>query len=163
MHSDPFAVVLEARRRHHAVVADGGARVVELEHEAGIDDHAILRAHRVGDRLNALLLGPVVFVLAVRDHARRRRNRQECLLDLHRFQCRLEIVDVALELRLARVGDRADADRFGRRGDAVARVELGVEFGEALAVGAARERVGARLDRPALESGEPLEQRTGTS
>ena len=36
---DPFAVLVEARRRHHAVIGHGGARVVELQQEAGIDDH----------------------------------------------------------------------------------------------------------------------------
>ena len=69
----------------------------------------------------------------------------------------LEVVDVALERRLARIGDRPDADRFrdGRR--RLAGIELGIELGEARAVGAARERIGARLDRPPLEAAQALD------
>ena len=79
MRRDPVAVVGEARRRHHAVVGDGGARVVELHQEAGIDDHAVFGAHRLGDRLQAVVLARVVLVLAVGDDARGRRDREERL------------------------------------------------------------------------------------
>ena len=45
----------------------------------------------------------------------------------------------------------------GRGRDLFARVELGIELGEPLAVGAALERIGAGLDRPALEAAQALE------
>ena len=78
----PFAVVGKASRRHHAVIGHGGARIVELQHEAGVDDHAIFGAHRRADRPDQLLIALVVFVLAVGNDAGRRRHRQERLLDL---------------------------------------------------------------------------------
>ena len=80
----PAAVVREARRRHHAVVGDGGARIVELHQKAGVDDHLVFGAHRVGDRRLQLVVALVIFVLAVGDDARRRGDRQEGLLDLRR-------------------------------------------------------------------------------
>ena len=61
----------------------------------------------VGDRDLQLLVVLVVFVLAVGDDARRRRHRQERLFHLHVLQRRLEVVDVALQLRLPGVFDRA--------------------------------------------------------
>ena len=143
VHREPVAIVGEARRRHHAVVGDGGARVVELHQEAGVDDHLVFGAHRLGDRCRQFFVVLVILVLAVGDHARGRRHRQEGLLDLHAFERGLEVVDVALQLGLAGIGDRADADRIGRWSRRLARVELGIEFGEARAVGAALERVGA--------------------
>ena len=70
---------------------------------------------------------------------------------------RFEIVDVALELGLPGIGDRPDAYRLDRGRDAFAGIELGIELGETLAVDAARERIGAGLDRPPLETAQPLE------
>ena len=139
----PFAVIRKARRRHHAVVGDRGARVVELQHKAGVDDHAILGAHRRADRPDQLLLALVIFVLAVRDDARRRRDRKERFLDLDVPQRGFEIVDIALELRLTGIGDRPDAHRLDRGRDGLAGIELGVELGETLAIDAAGERIGA--------------------
>src|SRR5262249_11479209 len=46
----------------------------------------------------------------------------------------------------------------GHGGDAFALVELGVKVGKALAVGAALERVGPGLERPAFEAAEALER-----
>src|SRR5262249_53254907 len=63
----------------------------------------------------------------------------------------------ALELLLTRIGDRPDADRVHGSGHALARIELGVELGEARPVGAALKRILARLERPALEAREPLQ------
>ena len=57
------------------------------------------------------------------------------------FERRFEIVDVALEFGLARIGDRADADGLDRGRDAFAGIELGIEFGEMLAIDAAGERI----------------------
>ena len=158
------AVVGEARRRHHAVVGDGAARVVELQQEAGIDDHLVFGAHRLGDRGLQLLVALVVFVLAVGDHARRRRHRQERLFDLHALQRGLEVVDVALQLGLAGIFDRADADRFGRGRHRFLGIELGIEFGKSGAVGAALERIGGfLLDRPALEAARAVPARIAPS
>src|SRR5262249_53597273 len=69
-----------------------------------------------------------------------------------------EIVDVALQLGLAGVADRPDTHRLARGGDAVARIELGIELGETFAVGAALERIVARLHRTPLESGQYRQQ-----
>ncbi len=153
----PFAVILKAARRHHAVVGDGGARVVELQHEAGVDDHAVFGAHRGADGADQVLFGLVVFVLAVGYDARGRRHRQERLDYIDAFQRRFEIVDIALQLGLAGIGDRPDAHRLDGGGDAFAGVELGIKFGELLAVDAAGKRIAARLDRPPLKTAQPFE------
>src|SRR5262249_58769415 len=102
---------------------------------------------RRADGDEALLIARVIFVLAVRDDARGRGDRQERLLGLHAFERSLEIVDVALELRLPAIGDGSDADRVHPGRDIFARVEFGIEFGEALAVGATLKGIGTRLDR----------------
>ena len=60
------------------------------------------------------------------------------------LQRSLEIVDVLLDQRLPGVLDRRDRDRVGDRLDVILGVELLVEFGEALAVGALGERVAGR-------------------
>ncbi len=154
---EPFAVIGKTRRRHHAVIGDGGARVVELQDKAGIDDHVVFGAHRRADGADQFFLALVVFVLAVRDDARRRGDRQERLLDFDVLERRFEIVDVALQLRLPGIADRPDAHRLDRGGDALAGIELGIKLGEFLAVDAAGERIGARLDRPPLETAQSLQ------
>jgi hypothetical protein len=113
--------------------------------------------HRLPDGDEAFFIALVVFVLAVRDHARGRGDRQERLLDVHAFQCGLEVIDVALQLRLPGIGDRTDANRVGAGRDLLVLVELGVEFREVLTIGAALERIGAGLHRTALEAAEALE------
>ena len=69
-----------------------------------------------------------------------------------------EVGDVALELGLPRIRDGSDADRIDRGGHPFARIELGIEIGEPLPVAAALKRIGARLDRSALEPAQPLER-----
>ena len=76
---------------------------------------------------------------------------------LDALERRLEVVDVALQLGLPGVGDRPDAYRLDRGRNALAGIELGVELGELLAVDAAGERIGARLDRPPLEAAQALQ------
>ena len=71
---------------------------------------------------------------------------------------RREIVDVAGERGLTRIGDGTDANRISGRGDTFARIELGIEFGKSFPVGAARERIGARFHWPALEPAQTFER-----
>src|SRR5262249_61975515 len=80
------------------------------------------------------------------------------LLDLHALQRSLEIVDVARELRLSGIGDGSDADRVHPGRNLFARVELGIEFGESLSIGAALKGIGTRLDRTALEAAQAFER-----
>ncbi len=141
----PFAVIVKAARRHHAVIGDGGAGIVELQHKTRVDDHAVFGAHRRADGADQLFFAFVVFVLAVGNDAGRRRHRQERLDHIDALERGFEIVDVALQLGLAGIGDRPDAHRFDRGRDAFAGVELGIEFGELLAVDAARKWIGARI------------------
>ncbi len=61
------------------------------------------------------------------------------------------------ERGLPGIRDRADADRIGGGGHGLARVELGIELGKPLPVGAASERIGIGLDRAALEAAQALE------
>ena len=76
---------------------------------------------------------------------------------------RFEIVDIARQFGLPGIADRPDADRLDRGRDALARIELGVEFGEFFAVDAARERICARLDRPPLEAARAAPEHIATS
>ena len=71
----------------------------------------------------------------------------------------LEVVDVALQLGLPGIFDRADANGFGRRRDRFLGIELGIELGELCAVGAALEWIGRLLpERPPLEARQPLQR-----
>ena len=63
-----------------------------------------------------------------------------------------------LDQRLPGVLDRRDRDRVGDRLDVILGVELLVELGEALAVGALGERIAGRgVERPPLEAGHALD------
>src|SRR4029077_18437776 len=126
----PFAVIVKTARRHHAVIGDGGARIDELQHETRIDNHAVFGAHRGADGADQVFFAFVVLVLAVGNDAGRRRHRQERLDHIDAFERGFEIVDVALQLRLADIGDRPDAYRLDGGGNAFAGVELGIKFGE---------------------------------
>ena len=134
-----------------------GARIVELQDEARVDDHLVFGAHRSADGADQVLFALVIFVLAIGNDARRRRDRQERLGDVDALESCFEIVDVALQLRLSRIGDRAGADRLDGGGDTLARIEFGIELGEFLAINAARERIGAGFDRPPLEARQPFQ------
>src|SRR2546425_5077300 len=160
---DPAAILLKPRRRHHPVIRHGEARVVQLKEQAGVDDCFVLGAHRPRDRAQAFFVALVVLVFPVRNHARRRRHRKKALLHTGGRERGLEVRDVALQFLLAGVFDgcnayREDAGRAGSSGRAVRRIELGVELREARAISAARERIGARSCRPALEAREALER-----
>ena len=145
--------------------------VVDLEHEPGVDDLAVLDAQGVGERPDERLVALVELVLQpVR--ARRRDDREEAAGDVDRAQRRLEVVDVALHRR-AVVGDRARAhplDALARRRgaarvlavldevaaladlDRLDRVVALVVLGERLAVEVGGELVHPRqVDRPLLD------------
>ena len=162
VHRHPVAVVGEARRRNHAVVGHRKARVVQLKAEPRVDDRAVFHAHRIGDRIEELAIGLVVLVHAVGDHARRRGDRKEALFRPGALERGLEVVDVALDGRLARVGDGPHARRDSRarphrRRRSGGRVELAVELCETRPVSAAVEAVLARPGGPALEPGQALQ------
>src|SRR5579862_5340325 len=73
----PPVVIIKARGGDHAVVGHGGAGIVHLQQETGVDDGAVLRpqSFRQGD--HEFFFVRVVFVLPVRDCARRGRHWQE--------------------------------------------------------------------------------------
>ena len=156
----PFEIVLQRRRRHHAVERDRGARVVELHQQAVVDDLLVFVAHRGADCRQHVVIVLVVFVLAVRDDTCRCRHRQEAFRHLHLRQRRFEIVDVLLQQLLTGVADRPDHDEIHGRRSALLRVELGVELCEPAAVGAARPCV-ASLERPPLEAAEAVQHVLG--
>src|SRR5262249_33557439 len=106
----------------------------------------------------AFLVAAIILVLAVGNDARRRSHRQKRLLHFRAPEHSLEIFDVALELRLPGIGDRPDADRVRARGDLFARIELGVEFGEALPIGPRLKRVCPGLPGTTLEAAQAFER-----
>src|SRR5215813_11699836 len=61
-------------------------------------------------------------------------------------------------LRLPGIGDGSDADRVRPGRHLFARVELGIEFGETLAIGAALKWIGTGLDRAAFEAAQAFER-----
>ena len=128
-------------------------RIVDLQQEAGVDDRLVFLAHRVGDGEDVFLLRLVVGVLLPVLDVGRRDRRHEDFFDLHAVERRLEIVDVALQMRVALVGDRPGADHVGvARGD----VRLGVEFRKRQALARGRPliaRAGLGVD---LVAAEPL-------
>ena len=62
---DDLAVFAQAQVRVDHVVRDREIGAVELQHEAGIDDGAVLARHDVGEREQVFLFGLVVAVLEI--------------------------------------------------------------------------------------------------
>ena len=108
------AVLLHARSRDHHVPGLAQSGVVDLEDEAGLDDRPILRLERRRDGKAVFRLAGIVPVLTAADHARRNCGH-EGLLDVNVLKGGLQVGEVALQERLALVGDRPRADG-GRRG-----------------------------------------------
>ena len=166
---EPAVVLLEGRGRDHTVVGDGGAGVVHLQQEAGVDDGAVFGAQRPGQGDQEVLLGLVVLVLAVRDGAGGRGDGHEGLGRAGGLAGRLQVVDVALKLGMAHVFERGHAHGVGLGGlrplaAVAAGFQLGVELAETLAIGAAGERIRAGGDRALLETaqaGERIERPAG--
>ena len=103
-------VLLDRRLGIDHVPVRGDGRIVELQDQPGIEDRLVLLAHRLGAGEQELLVGLVVGV-ADRDGAARRDRGHEPLLDAGSCQRRLEIGDVRRDRGVARIGQRADADR----------------------------------------------------
>ena len=81
LQGEPLAVVGKTRRRHHAIEADRGALIVELQHKTGLDD--MLYLVRIADPIARINSFPcVILVLAVRDDAHRRGNQKKCFRDI---------------------------------------------------------------------------------
>ena len=150
---EPGHVIPKALGRHHAVIGDGGAGVVELHHDASIGDGLVFRPDGLREGQRAVLVGLVEFVPAVGDHAGDRGDRQEGVGEVLPLEGGLEVVDVELQLGLARIGDRPSADGFGVGVGGIARIHLGVEAREACAVRAGGEGVHA-TEGAALEAAE---------
>ena len=161
MAAHPSVVVVEARRGHHPVVRHGGAGIVHLQQEAGVDDGAVFRSQRFRQGDHEFFFVPVVFVLSVRDGAGGSCHREECFLHLHALQRRFQVVDVMLKFGEARVFHWGDANRFLLRyvgpGAIVSTFELRVKLLEALPVRASGKRIGARFDRAHLEAAHALQ------
>ena len=101
----PFAIVGQG----HGVPRVPGAdqrRKVDLEQEPGVEDRLVLFAHRLAEGEEILIVTLVVFVLHARD---RRGRRHEPFIGARRRHRRLQVADVALELLVADIADRADA------------------------------------------------------
>ncbi len=89
-------------------------RVVDLQHEAGVDDAEVLLAHRLGDGAEVFLVAVVVRVATEPARARR---RHEHLGDVEALDGCLEVGDVLLQQLVTDVGDRALADDPAQRCD----------------------------------------------
>ena len=92
----PFAAGVDIRLRVHHVIRSQ-ERVVDLEHEAGIDDRPVFLVQRLGERDEVVLVGLVVLVAVPVGEVRRRHRRHEPLSHIFPGHRRLEVVDVALQ------------------------------------------------------------------
>src|SRR5438105_3766134 len=57
----PLAAILDTRLGMHDVIG-GEQRIVDLQHQTGVDDRAVFLAQRLGQRVEVFLLGFVVLV-----------------------------------------------------------------------------------------------------
>ena len=103
-------VIGDARLGVDLVPALGEARVVELQHDSGLDDLPVFLAHRVGAGVEELLVGLVVFVVDARA-AGRRDCGHEAFRDPGRAHRRLQVGDVGPQHIAAGTGERAGAHR----------------------------------------------------
>ena len=141
-----------AQRRPTVEVGEEG--VVDLKEEAGIDDRPVLGVHGLGDRVQVLLVRPVVLVRA---HAARRHRGHEDIRGRESGQGRREIVDVPAHRLVSAIAHRPRARELDAAGDRAA----GHGMAEVLLVVL---REGGHLGGPArrastapgLETGQPL-------
>ena len=140
-----FLEFLERRLRIDHVPVVRQARIVDLQHDAGIDDRLVFVAHRIGRGEQKLLLGLVVKVDAAGEAARADRAH-EAFFGAGRGQRLFQIVDVGRERRMAGIFDRPGAGRPAHRParraahQAAARFRILIELAEFLPVTAVGER-----------------------
>ena len=137
------------------VVHVGEHGVVDLQHEAGLDDFEIFLPHRLGDREHVVALVRVVLVDGVVADARRRDRGEEHVLGGRGRGGRFQVVEIAADGGVAAIDDRAGAGMAGRA-DGAARKFRRHEFREAVAVAAEPDRLIERV-RPRLEPAQPLQ------
>jgi len=88
----------------------GDRRIIELQDEPGVDDGLVLLAHGIGAGEQKLFLGLVVPIGDPRGAAGGDRGH-EALLEAGRLQRRLEVGDVGVDRRVARIRQLVDAHR----------------------------------------------------
>src|SRR6266550_3292230 len=64
--AQPSIVVFETSRRHHPIVGYGGARVVHLQQNAGVDNRLVFSSQCLRQSYQEVLIVPVILVLPVR-------------------------------------------------------------------------------------------------
>ena len=167
-----LAVVLGRRLGIDLVEVLGDRRIVDLQHQAGVDDRLVFLAHGVGAGEDELVVALVVLVADARA-ARRPDRGHEAFADAAGGKRRLEVGDVGGDGLVAGVADRPDAERpvVGARPGRDAGLGIAVGRGEALAVapvgearqhGVARRRALGRhvveTETLHLEVGQPRER-----
>src|ERR1700728_1117731 len=122
----PFAAVGDARLGMDDVIGDQ-PWIVDLQQKSGSDDSLVFLAHRLGDGEDVFLLRLVEDIFLPILNVGWRNGWHEHFFGVDAIQSRLEIVDVAFELEVAFIADRAGADHVSvRRG----RVGLRIKFGK---------------------------------
>ena len=121
------------------------ARIVDLQHDAGIDDRLVLVAHRLGRGEQEFLLGLVIKIDAAGEAARADRAH-EAFFGAARGERFFQVLDVGGERRMAGIFERPGAgraaDRPARRAahQAAAQFRIEIELAEFLPVAAVGER-----------------------
>ena len=135
--------------REHHVAAQRQVGAVELQHEAGVDDGAILARHHLGERVEISLVTRIVLVFQVTRDLSGRRRRHEAFFRLGAGHRGVRAREVGLDRREVLPGDRARARRpvLERRGEVG---EHRREFWELGLAGAERRRARA------VEAGEAI-------
>jgi hypothetical protein len=137
----PGVIVGEATRRHHQVVFCREPCIVELHDQARIGDGLVLGAQRFAERQAEPFLCAVILVTQTLQDACRRHYRQKSVRAGIAAQRRLQIVDIALDLGVATVADRARHRPITGAGvGLLAALIFGVEIAEAFEITAGRRR-----------------------
>ena len=95
------------------IVRDQG--VVHLQHQAGVDDRAVLFPQRIGERHLILLRRAIVLVRNGVSRVRRRDRGHETLLRRAALERCLQVLDIRQNVFLPDVADRSGADHLGPR------------------------------------------------
>ena len=121
-------------------------RIVDLQHEFGVDDRLVFLPHGVCDSEQIGFIARVVLVLHPVFHSAGRDRRQKSFFDLLALECCLQIVNVRLYFLLADILERFDTIKNPRvmaDGGAPAAVEVIFELDQIAAEDRRRLEVGA--------------------
>ena len=124
----PFPIFLELIGGEGHVVHVRKKRIVDLHHQAGVDNRFVFFAQRFGELEQKLFVVLVEFVLVPRHGACRRDHRQKGIGDGCAFQAGFEDFNILLNRGMALVGQRPHTDHGATLRQLLCWEILGVEI-----------------------------------